>query len=181
MNRKHILIVGGTGMLAELTSYLAIEQDVTVIGRDKEKMASIVQRNPETCHPLIVDYREEESLLNALQRAVKQRGPFDRVIAWVHRGSGRAMQLILDHSETSEVIHILGSRANPEYEKRWLCLNEQQTYRQVQLGEIHEMASVRWLTHDEIVKGVLDAMQNQDDYRLIGTRKDDVNVHSRND
>ena len=43
------------------------------------------------------------------------------------------------------------------------------------------MASVRWLTHDEIVEGVLDAMQNQDDYRLIGTRKDDVNVHSRND
>ncbi|ACQ69142.1 short chain dehydrogenase [Exiguobacterium sp. AT1b] len=181
MNRKHILIVGGTGMLAELTSYLAIEQDVTVIGRDKEKMASIVQRNPETCHPLIVDYREEEALSNALQRAVKQRGPFDRVIAWVHRGSGRAMQLILNHSENSEVIHILGSRANPEYEKRCLCLNAQQTYRQVQLGEMHEMASVRWLTHDEIVKGVLDAMQNQDDYRLIGTRKDDVNVHSRND
>ncbi|MHC9159790.1 MULTISPECIES: Rossmann-fold NAD(P)-binding domain-containing protein [Exiguobacterium] len=181
MNRKHILIVGGTGMLAELTSYLAIEQDVTIIGRDKEKMANIVQRNPETCHPLIVDYLEEEALSNALQRGVKQRGPFDRVIAWVHRGSGRAMQLILDHSENSEVIHILGSRANPEYEKNCLCFNAQQTYRQVQLGEMHEMASVRWLTHDEIVEGVLDAMQNQDDYRLIGTRKDDVNVHTRND
>lgn len=91
------------------------------------------------------------------------------------------MQLILNHSETAEVIHILGSRANPEYEKNCLCLNAQQTYRQVQLGEMHELASVRWLTHDEIVKGVHDAMQNQDDYRLIGTRKDDVDVHSRND
>ncbi|MCV9899228.1 hypothetical protein OKS35_03730 [Exiguobacterium sp. N5] len=37
MNLKHILIVGGTGMLAEPTSYLAIEQDVTIIGRDKKK------------------------------------------------------------------------------------------------------------------------------------------------
>ncbi|MBR2756838.1 MAG: hypothetical protein IKD52_01825 [Exiguobacterium sp.] len=67
MNRKHVLIVGGTGMLAKLTSYLAIEQDVTVIGRDKAKMASIVQQNPETCHPLIVDYREEKALSSALQ------------------------------------------------------------------------------------------------------------------
>lgn len=58
--------------MAELTSYLAIEQDVTVIGRDKEKMASIVQRNPETCHPLIVDYCDEELLSNALQRAVQK-------------------------------------------------------------------------------------------------------------
>ncbi|QLQ22045.1 MAG: hypothetical protein HZT42_06670 [Paracoccaceae bacterium] len=41
MNRKHILIVGGTGMLVELTSYLAIEQDVTVIGRDKEKWQAL--------------------------------------------------------------------------------------------------------------------------------------------
>ncbi|WP_269317977.1 short-chain dehydrogenase [Exiguobacterium sp. KJ 601] len=181
MNLKHILIVGGTGMLAEPTSYLAIEQDVTIIGRDKKKMASIVQRNPETCHPLIVDYREEEALSSALQHAVQQNSPFDRVIAWVHRGSGKAMQISLEHSETAEVIHILGSRANSEYEKRCLCFNEQQTYRQVQLGEIHEMASVRWLTHDEIVEEVLDAIQNQDDYRLIGTRKDDVDVHSRND
>ncbi|WP_074037050.1 hypothetical protein [Exiguobacterium profundum] len=181
MNRKHILLVGGTGMLAGLASYLAIEHNVTVIGRNKEKMASVVQRNPETCHPLIVDYCDEELLSIALQKAVQKNGPFDRVIAWVHRGSGKAMQLILNHSETAEVIHILGSRANTEYEKACLCLNDQQLYRQVQLGEMHELASVRWLTHDEIVKGVHDAMQNQDDYRLIGTRKDDLNVHSRND
>lgn len=168
MNRKHMLIVGGTGMLAELTSCLAIEQDVTVIGRDKEKMASIVQRNPETCHPLIVDYREEEALSNALQRAVKQRGPFDRVIAWVHRGSGRAMQLILDHSETSEVIHILGSRANPEYEKSSLYINEHQLYHQVQLGKIHEKESTRWLTQEEIVEGIIHAIKYPTDYRLVG-------------
>ncbi|WP_026826007.1 MULTISPECIES: Rossmann-fold NAD(P)-binding domain-containing protein [Exiguobacterium] len=168
MNRKHILLVGGTGMLAGLTSYLAIEHDVTVIGRDKEKMASIVKQNPETCHPLIVDYREEEVLSNALQRAVKQNGPFDRVIAWVHRGSGRAMQLILDHSETAEVIHILGSRANPEYEKGALYIHEQQTYRQVQLGAKHDAGNLRWLTHEEIVHGVIDAIEHSSDYQLIG-------------
>ncbi|MGA9467893.1 MAG: short-chain dehydrogenase, partial [Exiguobacterium marinum] len=69
MNRKHILLVGGTGMLAGLTSYLAIDHHVTVVGRDKENMANVVQRNPDTCHPLIVDYREEEALSSALQRA----------------------------------------------------------------------------------------------------------------
>ncbi|WP_214797910.1 MULTISPECIES: short-chain dehydrogenase [unclassified Exiguobacterium] len=168
MNRKHILLVGGTGMLAGLTSYLAIDHHVTVVGRDKEKMANVVQRNPDTCHPLIVDYREEEALSSALQRAVRQNGPFDQVIAWVHRGSGSAIQLILDHSETAEVIHILGSRANPEYEKKCLCLNEQQPYRQVQLGAKHDGGNFRWLTHEEIVHGVIDAIEHSSDYQLIG-------------
>ncbi|WP_214702062.1 MULTISPECIES: short-chain dehydrogenase [unclassified Exiguobacterium] len=168
MNRKHILLVGGTGMLAGLTSYLAIDHHVTVVGRDKEKMANVVQRNPDTCHPLIVDYREEEALSSGLQRAVRQNGPFDQVIAWVHRGSGKAIQLILDHSETAEVIHILGSRANPEYEKSSLCINELQLYRQVQLGKIHEKESTRWLTHEEIVEGVIRAIKYPTDYQLVG-------------
>ena len=168
MSRKHILLVGGTGMLAGLASYLAIKHDVTVIGRDIEKMATVVQRNPETCHPLIVDYRKEEALSSALQRAVQQNGPFDQVIAWVHRDSRTAIQLILNHAETAAVIHILGSRANSEYEKSSLCINEHQLYRQVQLGKIHEKESTRWLTHEEIVEGVIRAIKYPTDYQLVG-------------
>ena len=48
MAQKHILIVGGSGMLAGVTSCLASEHLVTVIGRDPERMAKVVRRNPES-------------------------------------------------------------------------------------------------------------------------------------
>ncbi|MDA5559790.1 hypothetical protein PJK55_03510 [Exiguobacterium sp. MMG028] len=168
MDQKHILIVGGTGMLAEVTFYLASEHLVTVIGRDPERMAKVVQRNPKTCNSLLVDYRNEQDLSKGLQESIKRYGPFKQVIAWVHRNSGMAMQIILNHSLHADVLHILGSQANSEQEKRSLYINEQQTYRQVQLGAKQDGENYRWLTHEEIVHGVIDAIEHSFDYHLIG-------------
>ncbi|MCT4784794.1 hypothetical protein ACFQO8_06795 [Exiguobacterium aestuarii] len=168
MIQKHILIVGGTGMLAGVTSCLASEHLVTVIGRDQEKMAKVVRQNPETCHPLVVDYRNEEDLSKGLQESIKRHGPFKQVIAWVHKDSGKAMQLILNHSLHADVLHILGSQTNPEHEKKALNISEHQTYRQVQLGAKQDGDNFRWLTHDEIVHGVIDAIEHSFDYQLLG-------------
>lgn len=179
MNQKHILIVGGTGMLAEVTSYMASEHLVTVIGRNPERMAKVVRRNPETCHSLLVDYRNEQDLSKGLQELIKRYGPFKQVIAWIHRDSGMAMQIILNHSLHADVLHILGSQANSEQEKRSLYINEQQTYRQVQLGAIYEHETWRWLTHEEIVKGILTASHQQFDYQLIGMNKEESDAHER--
>ena len=168
MNQKHILIVGGTGMLAEVTSCLASEHLVTVIGRDPERMAKVVRRNPETCHSLLLDYRSEQDLSKGLQESIKRYGPFKQIIAWVHRDSGKAMQIILNHSSHADVLHILGSQANSEQEKRSLYINEHQKYRQVQLGAKYDGENFRWLTHEEIVHGVIDAIEHSFDYQLIG-------------
>lgn len=168
MDQKHILIVGGTGMLAEVTSYLTSEHVVTVIGRDPEKMAKVVRQNSETCHSLLVDYRDEQELSKGLQESIKRYGPFKQVIAWVHRDSRKAMQIILNHSLHADILHILGSQANSEQEKRALSINEQQTYRQVQLGAKYDGENFRWLTHEEIVHGVIDAIEHSFDYQFIG-------------
>ncbi|WP_215141229.1 short-chain dehydrogenase [Exiguobacterium qingdaonense] len=169
MNGNHTLVVGGSGMLAEVVTYLCRKcQHVTVICRDFDKMKILIERHPKTCNALIVDYRDEEALSIGLKKAVRQNGPFNQVIAWVHRDAGKAMQVILDYSVRADVVHILGSQANPEYEKEILSITRQQSYRQVQLGAIFEKNTRRWLTHEEIVRGVIDAIEHPVDYRVIG-------------
>ena len=79
-----------------------------------------------------------------------------------------AMQIILNHSLHADVLHILGSQANSEQEKRSLYINEHQTYRQVQLGAKYDGENFRWLTHEEIVHGVIEAIEHSFDYQLIG-------------
>ncbi|MGE7913678.1 hypothetical protein [Lysinibacillus xylanilyticus] len=70
---KHWLVIGGTGMLKDVSLWL-IQQDnhVTVIGRQQKKMQSLINdvKNDSKFSPLIVDYTNYKNF-NFFQRVSK--------------------------------------------------------------------------------------------------------------
>lgn len=114
----HALIVGGTGMLKEVSVWLCNQGFyVSIIGRDKDKLEGIKNTcdTPEnvTCIPL--DYHDSETLKQSIKDTMKQNGPITLVVAWIHTTAKKALQVICEeiesHSKSYSLFHILGSSA----------------------------------------------------------------------
>ncbi|MDQ0352074.1 hypothetical protein J2R98_001908 [Alkalibacillus filiformis] len=171
---KHVLVVGGTGMLRDTTLWVAKQaRYVSVIGRTEEKMEQVT-RGQSNVNAILADYRYEEQLMSKLQEAQRLNGPFDLVIAWVHNVAGKdPLSVIIksvNNNKEWSLFHVTGSRANLEQIRDSIKVPSHCRYSQVQLGfMIDELSSrSRWLTHEEISKGVIDAINKQKDRYIIG-------------
>ena len=171
---KNALVVGGTGMLANLTLWLAQNgYRVAVIGRDPVKMDNLLKKSADEDQitPMFVDYRNEDSLRQNLQSFQKVNGRFDLIVAWIHSIAEHAMDCIIeeinDDDHTWSLFHVLGSWANlHRVESRIVCQGF--TYHQIQLGFIRENGVSRWLTHEEISKGVIDCISQNKAVNVVG-------------
>ncbi|WP_096435024.1 hypothetical protein [Alteribacter populi] len=67
--------------------------------------------------------------------------------------------------------HVLGSRSDLTTVKKQLQLENLQAYFQIQLGFIKGVKGDRWLTHEEISSGVINAIQERSDPFTIGVMK----------
>jgi len=77
---KHALIVGGTGMLSEVTLFLKKEgYFVSVIGRDSSKYERLSDSPHSTF--LSVDYHDDAHLLQKIQYTIRQHGPLHLIVA----------------------------------------------------------------------------------------------------
>ncbi|GLV14955.1 hypothetical protein Heshes_26400 [Alicyclobacillus hesperidum] len=105
--------------------------------------------------------------------ATRQLGPIELVMFWIHSDATDAFQVVADEILTQAenpwwLFHVRGSSAhlNPDPPPvPPVCL-----YRQVVLGFVLEpdMTS-RWLTHQEISDGVIQAIQNDWERSVVGT------------
>lgn len=68
----------------------------------------------------------------------------------------------------TDVFHVLGSRANPSDVRNGLTIPEDVRYYQVQLGYQVVKGQRRWLTHEEIAGGVVEAIQEKKPLYLVG-------------
>lgn len=172
---KHALVIGGTGMLAKVTLYLA-ENDyhVSVVGRNYEKMQMLINKsiNPSNFSAVMVDYRNRVVFEKALQEQVTKYGPFHYVVAWIHsRGKDELSALFRSNIQNSgwELLHIIGSRSDSQGIRNQLDLPDCCVYRQVQLGFIEENNQSRWLTNMEIANGIISVIkEGTAKYLLIG-------------
>ncbi|EEL51086.1 short-chain dehydrogenase [Bacillus cereus] len=170
----HALIVGGTGMLKEVSVWLCNQGFyVSIIGRDKDKLEGIKNTcdTPEnvTCIPL--DYHDSETLKQSIKDTMKQNGPITLVVAWIHTTAKKALQVICEeiesHSKSYSLFHILGSsalRAERQKTGNSLC-----DYHRILLGFILQGEYSRWLTHEEIAEGVIAGMQSKQSDYMVGT------------
>jgi NAD(P)-dependent dehydrogenase (short-subunit alcohol dehydrogenase family) len=171
---KHALVVGGTGMLSEVCTWL-VEQDyhVSVIGRNPEKMSHLVEKtDKDKITPLLVDYKKVDQLDILLKQTISEKGPFTLVVAWVHTGGeqglGRLIEIVAETSGTWELYHVLGSRAKLAEVKSGLLIPRTCSYHQVQLGFKLEEDRGRWLKNHEISEGVMEAIQYKAPTSLVG-------------
>ncbi|MDW0115965.1 short-chain dehydrogenase [Sporosarcina thermotolerans] len=168
MRNNHALIIGGTGMLAGVSLFLAKEGFlVSVIGRTAAKFERLKAESPSgTIFPIQVDY-DSNTLFSKVEKAIAERGPFKLIVSWTP--NYRALEQICEINEQAtsfRLIHMKGSRRYFEDEEIRVPVNCE--YEKVFLGFVKEEGTSRWLTHDEIAGGVVEHIVNKKDERIIG-------------
>lgn len=174
----HALVVGGSGMLSELTTTLLTRGGrVSCVGRNARRLARIAANADERFLALAVDYRNTVSLASELQRARTVFGPVSHVIAWIHDPIQPVLQQLLDFigpaEQTVDLLMILGSAAADPTRKgadlqQLMLPFPNVAYREVILGFVLHGSSSRWLSHDEIAQGVLRAFDSSERSSTVG-------------
>ncbi len=147
---NHALVIGGTGMLAEVCLHLAREgYSVSVIGRTLSKFKRLkVESPPNSIFPLIADY-DTDDVYEEINKAIRERGPFDLIISWTPNYSllERICEMNLREAPF-RLFHVKGSRRY--FEDEPIQIPSLCKYRKVFLGFVMEDSGSRWLTHEEI-------------------------------
>lgn len=171
---KHALVVGGTGMLKEVSLWLLANQHhASVIARNPNRMQRLLEETDDKNRvtPIYVDYRDDEKLQENVQATIEENGPIGIVIAWIHSDAPKALEIIANtvsrKSSGWELFHVSGSRANLMDIKRKTELDGC-NYHQVQLGFKVEEGHSRWLTNKEISEGVIAAVKKKSKVHLVG-------------
>lgn len=140
----HVVVVGGTGMLAAVTGSLA---------ERGHAVTSIARRPGEVDRgivPVPLDYRDGDRLASELARAAEERGPIELAVCWIHTDAPAASGIVAAAlAPGARLVQVFGTRVWP-LERIPIHV----AYRQVLLGAMDG----RSLTHEEISAGVLGAV-----------------------
>lgn len=172
----HVLIIGGTGMLVEVSRWLAEQEGykISIVGRNPFPMNRLVDNlNAKTkITPLLVDYTNSTIFRERLNWTIQQNGPIDLVVAWVHSIGENTLNIVKDEVSKDGhkwcLFHIIGSSSDLSEIKKEIAIPENCSYYQIQLGFILEKDHSRWLTHEEISDGVIEAIKNKRERKIIG-------------
>lgn len=176
---NRVWILGGTGMLRAASLGLAARAaEVTSFARTPGSLAALDAAWPADGarhNTVAVDYADEAAFAGAMDTALAARGAPDLVLAWIH-GFRPALQLANRLSREARAlafVHVLGSAmSDPARSPRelWTRLEAipHLDYRRVMLGFVIESCGSRWLTHEEISRGVLCALESGAPESLVG-------------
>jgi molybdopterin-guanine dinucleotide biosynthesis protein A len=153
----HALVVGGTGMLARATRGLV----------ERGHMVTCIARRPADLGPGVVseeaDYRDTAALRAVLARATASRGPLELAVCWVHTDAPDAPGIVASSlAPGARVVQVFGTQVRPLTNPPLHV-----AYRQVLLGSV----GGRWLTHEEISAGVLEAVDADRPVWVVGERQ----------
>jgi molybdopterin-guanine dinucleotide biosynthesis protein A len=156
----HALVVGGTGMLAATTKALADRgHAVTCIARRAADLGDGIGVEP-------IDYRDPAGLREALARSIQARGPLELAVCWIHTDAPGAPRVVADAlAPGARLVQVFGTRVWPLAD-----VPLHVAYRRVLLGS----ADGRWLSHEEISSGVLNAVDTDRPLTVVGDRKEQV-------
>jgi NAD(P)-dependent dehydrogenase (short-subunit alcohol dehydrogenase family) len=158
MTLRRALVLGGTGMLAGAASSLLDDGWHVVLPSRRRPSAPLTNGRPPAAQWVQADWTDPTTL--AKSAGVALGGAADLLVAWVHRGVRtavlRAVEPLL--APGAPVVEVHGSAsANPLGGCPDPVLADHPT-QQVVLGYVRHAGRTRWLTHDEISSGVLDAV-----------------------
>lgn len=172
---KHALVVGGTGMLSDVSLWLVNNNYyVSVIARNSSRMNKLISKASlkDKITPLLVDYTNKEELQKQVRNAIQKNGGIDIIVAWIHSVGENALTIIANEVSKSqdgwELFHILGSSSDLDSIKQKASVPENCLYYQVQLGFVNVGTYSRWLTNQEISEGVIKAIIEKKKVMTIG-------------
>ena len=110
-----------------------------------------------------------------MNAAIEKNGAIDIVIAWIHSNAPKALKVIAKEMSANqkpwELFHVLGSSSDLNKVKKEITVSGNCSYFQIQLGFIIEEERSRWLTNEEISKGVIEAINRKNNLVTIGQVK----------
>ena len=176
----HSLVVGGTGMLRDVSLHLAQHNAVSVVARterDLQQLKTDATRLPGDIHPLRLDYCDVSALEYGLHEAVRLHGPVYNAVCWIHSDATDATavlaETLTESSPGCRLFHVCGyEAADPS-----LTADPYETlrnvpdllYRRVVLGFVVDGGRSRWLKDIEIGAGVIRALEQDLDHSVVGT------------
>jgi NAD(P)-dependent dehydrogenase (short-subunit alcohol dehydrogenase family) len=170
---EHDLVIGGSGMLADLAEAMARSgRRVSVVARGYARLQSLAARHP-NIHPLPLDYYDDVAFDAGLAQAVRDYGAFSRCVAWMHDDS-RDRALRIARHVRDVYCEVLGSAsvdpARPDLLSQWQELfPASPKLRLAVLGFAVENGRARWLTDAEISTGVGRALESEAAVAIVGT------------
>ena len=171
MNKKHALVIGGTGMLKDVSLWLAEQGYITsVVGRSENKHLDLKKQAeyPEVIRSIMVDYNYHAALEEAIKDTIEQDGPISLVVSWIPSYPALELvdKIISQHSNTWKLYQVKGSRRY--FQDDPLNLSSNCEHHKVYLGFVLEENHSRWLTHNEIAKGVIRSIENDSKRSIVG-------------
>jgi hypothetical protein len=153
----HALVVGGTGMVARATRALG----------ERGHRVTCIARRPRDLGPGVTvettDYHDSARFREALARAAESRGPIELAVCWIHTDAPDAPRTVAESlAPGARLVQVFGTRVWPLAD-----VPLHVAYRQVLLGSV----SGRWLTHDEISAGIVEAIDADLPVRVVGRRQ----------
>jgi hypothetical protein len=179
---SHALVVGGTGMLRGVSLALAARgHTVSVVARTSRRLRALAESAGELSgrlHPLALDYHEDARLRAALAAAVDAHGPLALAVCWIHSSAQRALFTVAEvpggTNAPCRLFRLRGSALSdpsapdPAPASR-LARFPSLRVREVILGFVIENGASRWLTDEEISRGVLEAIEADRIRTIVGT------------
>ncbi len=159
MVARRALVLGGTGMLAGVATALLDDGWLVVLPSRRRPGVPATNGSGRGAKWVKADWTNPVALAGAAREALG--GPADLLVAWVHREVRasvlRAVGPLL--APDGPVVEVHGSAsANPVGGCPEPILPGHPT-QQVVLGYVRHAGRTRWLTHQEISAGVLDAVR----------------------
>ncbi|MDA0271075.1 MAG: hypothetical protein DWG83_01480 [Chloroflexi bacterium] len=176
----HVLVIGGTGMLAEAARALAVRCEMlTLVARTEASLRALdgtLEGTECVRHLLSLDWSDAAVFLGALGEHVDQVVRPDLVVAWLHEDNlGPAIAgAIASTPAGCDFVQVRGSRAAAPTADATALARDRRIppdvrYRQVILGFVVVDDRSRWLTHTEISEGVLRAIDDTRSLTIVGT------------
>ncbi|SDJ84686.1 hypothetical protein [Sediminibacillus albus] len=172
MNERHALIIGGTGMLADVSLWLTeMGYRVSVIGQTIEKHRQLRRKakDPQLLNSLAIDYSQLSVVETHINKAMDENGPISLVVSWTpdYRSLELVGRLVSERIADWKLFHVKGSSRYLEDDPIEIAANCQ--YRSIYLGFIIEGSQSRWLNHQEIACGVIHNIKKDNDVGIVGT------------
>jgi hypothetical protein len=178
---NHSLVIGGTGMLSEAALTLGEHSDaLSIVARTRKSLDSLGSRlldSPAVYNPIQIDYQDSASLEKALRAAIESYGLIDLVVAWIHSNAPDVPLIVAsiaaEKSLAVDFFHVLGSSsADPKSVLNPIELRLREIpaliYHKIILGFVIEGRDSRWLTNQEISRGVIDAVSADTPEHVVG-------------
>mgnify|MGYP002397468656 CR=1 FL=1 len=160
---KKAFVIGGTGMLKDVSLWLAKQgYETTVLGRSPERI-EILTKQEHKILPLVADYNDLKDFQQELKNHIEHHGKFDLIIAWIHYSEKKVLDIVENENagRTYDLYHIISSIQNANKVRQEIAPTNTVSYYQVQLGYKKENGKSRWLTNSEIAQGAIQSIETK--------------------